>query len=329
MQIQVLQGDATRIAVDVLALKYAQARYGLDSFVFERLIQAGHNREETSPLPGEYRLLPSPPGISASNVLFVGTESLWSLGYLEIRVLARSILSALNQALPTTKTLAVTVHGPNYGLDEAESFEAMIAGLVDAVDGGEAPKALEIITFAEINTGRAKRFQSLLAQLLPEGLVQSGHTAERTADSRERLRSVGYASESKSHVFVAMPFSEDFDDVYHYGIQGAVNRCGALCERADLSAFTGDVLSWVRDRIRTASLVIADLTTANSNVYLEVGYAWGCGVPTVLLTRDASDLKFDVRGQRCLTYKRIKDLEEKLATELRNLSDGRFGRPKA
>jgi len=55
-----------------------------------------------------------------------------------------------------------------------------------------------------------------------------------------------------------MPFSEEFDDVYYYGIQGAVNRVGALCERADLATFTGDVLSWVRERIRSASLVIAD-----------------------------------------------------------------------
>jgi hypothetical protein len=68
-------------------------------------------------------------------------------------------------------------------------------------------------------------------------------------------------------------------------------------------------------------MVIPDLTTANPNVYLDFGYAWGCGVPTVLLTRDTGDLKFDVRGQRCLAYKRIKELEELLATELQNLLD--------
>jgi hypothetical protein len=158
-------------------------------------------------------------------------------------------------------------------LDEAESFGAMIAGFVDAVDSHEAPEHLEAVSFAETNSGRAKRLRSLLAQLLPNGMLGSASSAERTESSRERLRSVGYDSEAKAHVFVAMPFSEEFDDVYHYGIQGAVNKSGALCERADLSAFTGDVLCWIRDRIRTASLVIADLTSANPNVYLEVGYA--------------------------------------------------------
>ena len=69
-----------------------------------------------------------------------------------------------------------------------------------------------------------------------------------------------------------------------------MRSAGFLCERADLSAFTGDVMDWVRNRIKTAKLVIADLTEANPNVYLEVGYAWGCEVPTVLLTKDTTIL---------------------------------------
>ncbi len=116
-----------------------------------------------------------------------------------------------------------------------------------------------------------------------------------------------------------MPFTEEMDDVFHYGIQGAVNAAGYLCERADLSSFTGDIMNWVKKRISTASLVIADLSTANPNVYLEVGYAWGCGKSTVLLVRDPVDLKFDVTGQRCLVYKKIKDLEAALRKELKSL----------
>jgi hypothetical protein len=42
-------------------------------------------------------------------------------------------------------------------------------------------------------------------------------------------------------------------------------------------------------------------------------------VPTVLLIRDAKELKFDVRTQRCIVYQRIKELEESLAKELKAL----------
>ena len=79
-------------------------------------------------------------------------------------------------------------------------------------------------------------------------------------------------------------------------------------------------MTWLRDRIASAKLLVADLTGANPNVYLEVGYAWGCQIPTVLLVKDSTELKFDVRGHRCLVYKSIAQLEESLKRELKNLS---------
>jgi hypothetical protein len=86
-----------------------------------------------------------------------------------------------------------------------------------------------------------------------------------------------------------------------------------------LASFTGDVIVWVKDRIASAALVIADLTSANPNVYLEVGYAWGRGVRTVLVAAQGDELKFDVRSQRVLVFRSIRHLEELLTNELKAL----------
>ena len=75
----------------------------------------------------------------------------------------------------------------------------------------------------------------------------------------------------------------------------------------------------MRSRIENAELVIADLTGANPNVYLEVGYAWGKARPTVLVINKSDELRFDVHGQRCLRYQSIKHLENQLSNELKNL----------
>src|SRR5437660_1825449 len=99
---------------------------------------------------------------------------------------------------------------------------------------------------------------------------------------------------------------------FNTGIQGPANATGYLCERADLASFTGDVIAWVKNRIGSASLVIADLTAANPNVYLEVGYAWGRGVRSVLIVAQGDELKFDVRSQRVLVFRSIRHLEELL-----------------
>lgn len=311
--------DALRIPVDVLALKFAQNLYGVDALVADKLTASG--REIPFPKPWRARIEHGARDIAASKVLFVGVPTLEEFGYREIRTFARTVLSALADEAPGTEHVGLTVHGPGYGLDEIEAFEAEVAGLVDAVRAGDAPDALRRITVVERNEGRARRLKVLLADLLPGGSIEieRGRLAQAGEERTERLRAAGYASDAKAHVFVAMPFKDTMDDVYHYGIQGAVRSAGFLCERADLSSFTGDVLDWVRTRIKRASLVIADLTEGNPNVYLEVGYAWGCGIPTILLVRDSQDLRFDVRGQRCLIYKTIKHLEDVLGTELKSL----------
>ena len=129
----------------------------------------------------------------------------------------------------------------------------------------------------------------------------------------------GARSEEKAHVFVAMPFGEDMEDVFHFGIQQPAREAGLVCERVDQEVFTGDIMDRVKERIGSAALVVADLTGANPNVYLEVGYAWGQGQPTVLLARAEEELLFDVRGQRCLKYRTIKQLREALVRELQTL----------
>lgn len=316
--VSVEREDAFAIKADVLALKYAQATYGVDAAAAELYARAG--RPVQFPLPWAFHLERSPEGVVPERVLFVGVPSLREFGYREIRAFARKVMAALAGEAPSTRHLAVTVHGPGYGLDEQEAFEAEIAGLVDAFQANDVPESLERVTVVERNPGRATRLAGFLAGLLPDGLLKTASVVtDETDGPAERLRAAGYASATKPHVFVAMPFKEEMDDVFHYGIQSAVNAAGFLCERADVSSFTGDVIEWVRRRIRTAALVIADLTDANPNVYLEVGYAWGVGVRTVLVVRDTNHLTFDVRGQRCLVYKKIKHLEDLLTDELTQL----------
>jgi hypothetical protein len=324
IEIAVETGDALTWPADVLALKYAQSSYGVDEAVLAKFKAKGVDLSEQLPRPSEFYLTPSQGVVNAATVLFVGVAPLHQFDYKEIRQFGRRVLTALGSNAPESKHLALTIHGPGYGLDELEAFESMVAGMLDAVRTGDIPNRLERLTIVERNTARALRLSEALSLLVPDGHIRLPSMATSQAigeEVTERLRSAGYASSSKPHIFVAMPFATEMDDVFHYGIQGAVNAAGFLCERADLSTFTGDVMAWVRDRIESASLIIADLTDANPNVYLEVGFAWGRGRPTVLLVRNPTELKFDVKGQRCLVYKSIRDLEERLRGELANLRD--------
>lgn len=324
VRIAIEQVDALQFEGDVLLLKYAQGLHGVDRVVYGRLKQS--QVDSKLPAIGKFMLQGTAGVLAVDSVLFVGVKPLAEFGYAEIRAFACDALAWLGENAFETGLVGLTLHGPGYGLDEAEAFRAELAGLMDAVTAGKCPGALQQISFVEGNVGRAERLKGLLENLLPDGLlVAGGQRSQGSLQTRAvaSLQDVGLASAGKPHVFVAMPFAESMEDTFHYGIQGAVNAAGMLCERADLSTFTGDVMAWVRDRIASSKLLVADLTGANPNVYLEVGYAWGCKIPTVLLVKDSAELKFDVAGHRCLVYKSIAQLEESLKRELKVLS----GRP--
>lgn len=249
INIRIDTGDATEYYVDVLVLKYAQSSYGLDLEIVRRLKGAGFEVDKLAPSPGQFEIIPSHGVTLAPDLLFVGVNSLRDFGYKEIRKFSRFALSALKEVAPDSKHIGITLHGVNYGLDEAEAFEAEVAGLIDALQEDSFPHSLELITFIERNETRADRVRKLLNRMLPGGYIEGNAKSIQQGQStefNERIRSVGYTSESKPHIFVAMPFAEEMEDVFHYGITTPVKEAGFICERADQSSFTGDILEWVK-----------------------------------------------------------------------------------
>lgn len=327
--IDIQTGDALKIAVDVLALKSGTQLYGVTNAVVDRLEEHGVVTRASITGSNKPVLVNTSGHIGARQVLFQPTAPPSRFEYAEIREFGSSVLRTLSMLNTRVQTLALTLHGMGYGLDEVESFRAEVAGVVDAVEADLCPPDLKSVVIVEAATARVERLRKVLLRALPYGSARArkGNEAAPVPTPAEAdLRAAGHASRNKPYVFVAMPFSEEYSDVFEYGIQNAVRKAAGdsvLCERADLASFTGDVLDYVRKRIEGADLVIADLTSANANVYLEIGYAWGCRRCTVLLVNAKSreqDVKFDLRGQRFIEYKSIKDLETRLDSELKGLA---------
>jgi hypothetical protein len=82
--IKIVTADATSISVDVLALKYAQANYGLDTLVTRILTDGGRDPSLMRPKAGGFRLVDGVAELNARQVLFVGVVPLYSFGYPEI-----------------------------------------------------------------------------------------------------------------------------------------------------------------------------------------------------------------------------------------------------
>lgn len=110
--------------------------------------------------------------------------------------------------------------------------------------------------------------------------------------------------------FVLMPFGKkpdavgntvDFDRIYHQIIAPAIKQAGLETIRADEEMAGGIIHKPMFERLILCEYAVADLTTANANVFYELGLRhavrpWS----TVLIFAEGGRLPFDVAMLRAL-----------------------------
>ena len=116
--------------------------------------------------------------------------------------------------------------------------------------------------------------------------------------------------------FVDMPFGKktdpgtgleiDFDQIYAKAIRPAVETAGLQCIRGDKEDSGGIIHKAMFARLLLCDFVVADLTTANANVFYELGVRHAARpYTTIPIYAPLSDLPFDVAMVRTIPYKLI------------------------
>ncbi len=114
--------------------------------------------------------------------------------------------------------------------------------------------------------------------------------------------------------FVLMPFGQklgaggamiDFDAVYRDLIKPAVDAAGLMPLRADEEQAGGIIHKPMFERLILCDYAVADLTTANANVFYELGvrHAVKPATTVLLFAADGTRLPFDVAPLRTLMYR--------------------------
>jgi hypothetical protein len=199
-------------------------------------------------------------------------------------------------------SVATAVHGPGAGLDASEAMETMLEAFADEIQAHGHPGRLREVLFVERDSKVAERLRERLRYLSGKGLIsfrEDGVFLEPSA-----ARRAGSDDLLKRHLFVAMPYAKSFENIYYFGIKQPAERQGRVCERVDQDQFVGDVVQRIKERIKAAELVIADLTGLNTNVVYELGYAEGLGKEVILMVQrqEESRIPFDLRAQRQIFY---------------------------
>jgi hypothetical protein len=184
-KIEIVEGDVLDFAADVLALKYAQHYYGSDEAVSKLLVKKRVAKEdELTPAPGKHVWIDAGRVMRSPQVLLVGVPPLIQFGYTEIAEWAAQAMAITGRDHPEAQHIAITLHGPGYGLDEIEALHAELRGVVASVQAGDAPPALRRVSIVERKPARVERLKAALVKLAPETAVADSQIATLSLDTR-------------------------------------------------------------------------------------------------------------------------------------------------
>ena len=113
--------------------------------------------------------------------------------------------------------------------------------------------------------------------------------------------------DEKRTVFVIMPFSgtethdeAEWTNIYETILKPAVEACGYLCERARIS--TGSLIKTIVGDLRNSTIVLADITDRNPNVFYELGVRHSLSKRTIIVAQRYDDIPSDLRGYWSVIY---------------------------
>jgi len=123
----------------------------------------------------------------------------------------------------------------------------------------------------------------------------------------------GRGREFLDSCFVMMPFGHWFDIYYHKIYTPAINDAGFEPIRGDELFNTGSVVEQIWEQIEKSTVLLADLSGRNANVFYELGLAHAARKPVVFTAGNIDDVPFDLRHLRVITYEtKEPDWAEKL-----------------
>lgn len=102
--------------------------------------------------------------------------------------------------------------------------------------------------------------------------------------------------------FVIMPFADKFHQRYERVYHPAIEESGLTPVRGDGLFSSVGVMEQVWEQIKSATLVLADLSGKNPNVFYELGLAHAAKKPVVLTAALIDDVPFDLQHIQVIVY---------------------------
>lgn len=279
---------------------------------------------------GAVKLMRDIQGIAARNIVLVGVGIGFQLRYKTIKTMCHKAVEAISRNAPDTEVIATVSHGVGFGLDMREVFKTQIFAFKSILEQPTITQSINKIVFNEIEK---IDFHKLITYL--EEIIEQEDSPLIKLDGKFFLQ-IGKSSPisnrhdmkvaNQKYIFIAMPFKQEFENVYDFGLRLPIEKYGFLPIRSDKEYFEGSIMEEIKRRIRESAFVIADVSTLNPNVLFELGFAQGCGKPTIIICKKDEKLPFDVSGMNVIFYNPllIRELNEWISAAILKVKNDRL-----
>lgn len=121
-----------------------------------------------------------------------------------------------------------------------------------------------------------------------------------------------------SLVFVLTPFNNEYRQTF-FTIRDACESLRLDCIRGDEEYIPDDIFPIILKKIVQSRLIIANITGRNSNVMYELGIAHAIGKPTIIISKNFTEIPFDLNNKRIIIFENEDDLFMKLKSSINDI----------
>lgn len=173
-----------------------------------------------------------------------------------------------------------------------------------------------IVDNFRISEDKRDEFKAIFLESLRDAQLTEAHgDKQRVIDvtsesdlghsSADSIESLGKKADVKQGdtCFVMMPFRAPIGNYFESIYKPGIEKAGFRAVRADDDMFaTGKIIDQIWQGIHAATVLVAELTGRNPNVFYELGLAHALQKPVVLVSSNEEDVPFDVQHIRVIYY---------------------------
>ena len=177
------------------------------------------------------------------------------------------------------------------------------------------------LDIASVN-GRLRSGEDII--IIPNLNNKIDHSVELFLQIREEVKKTDFfmTNPNNKNCFVLMPFSKEMQPIYNNHIKKVCKKLNINVRRADQIFSTNPLMDDINKSVLNASVIIADLTNNNPNVFYETGICHALGKTVILITQEET-APTDLMHIKRIHYKyepvKIKEFEKKLTGTLKTV----------